>query len=59
MTDAKSTEMDNDDDWAKSEQAHQEAQDDQTKPPDPQTRQGQAGPSSQRTVPGRKPFFGR
>jgi len=59
MTDATSTEMDNDDDRAKSEHAHQEAQDDQTSPPDPPTRQGQAGPSGQRTAPGRQPLFRR
>jgi hypothetical protein len=59
MADATSTGMDDDDDRAKSDRARQETQDDQTDPPNPQTRQGQAGPSSQRTAPGRQPLFGR
>src|ERR1700674_967498 len=42
---------------AKSEQARQQAQEDQAGPSGPQAQQSQAGSSDQRTAPGRMPLF--
>jgi len=41
----------------KSEQARQQAQEDQAGPSGPQAQQSRAGSSDQRTAPGRKPLF--